>query len=97
MPGPAVQLEWAFSWRCPRCRRSFFGSFPQPPLPFDDFLEENGGDVPPEIGAHESDNTFFMVVPGNVQCPVCGIEYGVKLPKGMDEMEGPDDEKYDDF
>jgi len=66
-------------------------------LPFDDFLEENEGEVPPEIGAHDNDNTFFMVVPGNVQCPTCGVEYGVKLPKGMDEMEGPDDEKYDDF
>jgi rubredoxin len=97
MAGPTVQLEWAFSWHCPRCRRSFFGTFPEPPLPFDDFLEEHEGEVPPEMGAHESPDTFFMVVPGNVQCPTCGVEYDVKLPRGMDEMEGLDREEYDDF
>ena len=98
MSRPVVQLEWAFSWRCPRCRRTFFGTFPTPPLPIDGFLEANEDvDVPPEISAHEADNTFFMTVPGSLQCPTCGVSYGVRLPRGMDEIEGIDDEDYDDL
>ena len=109
MPGPTVQLEWAFSWDCPRCRRTFFSPFLHPPLPYDEFNEAfdgEDGDARIELpweASQEDDSTVFMAAPDSVICPTCGVEFNVKLPRGMDAFGEGDDEgedwkgDYDEF
>ena len=95
MTGPTVQLEWAFSWRCPRCRRQVYGEFPAPPLPLEELREEEVDleeEIPSWLPGSDEENTFFMVVPGSVRCFSCGVEFEVKLPRGMDPIEGMDDD-----
>lgn len=96
MSGPTVQLEWAFSWRCPRCRRTFFSPFLHPPLPYDEFNEKFGEEEDgdklelPWEASQEDASTVFMSVPNSVICPTCSVEFNVKLPRGMDDLDGDD-------
>tara|TARA_Y100001938_G_scaffold19058_2_gene23761 strand:- start:16171 stop:16521 length:351 start_codon:yes stop_codon:yes gene_type:complete len=99
MSGPSVQLQWAYSWECPRCRRVVFGEFPTPPKPLndiaDELTEEERAKVEPWADGQADDDVFFMVVPAFVICPHCRVEFFAHKPVGLG-MADEDEDEFDD-